>query len=168
MAGLFWTTWLVALLSTGLVAGFMLSHAVLLGRFLDWLLAEGGAGLFASTYPAFALAAGRPGLRLYYAVCGLQVVAAIAFLGGTLVTRRQRRLGMVAGAAGLLWPAVHYASGFAAVEAAVLRSTREVSPEIALRFLAWNGPVHLAHVAVLGIGLVALLAVPITTQTTRD
>ncbi len=137
----------------------MLSHAVLLGRFLHWLLAEGGgvrAGRGATRAPAVLRGRRPPG------------DARDRFLGGTLVTRRQRRLGRVAGAAGLLWPAVQYASGFAAVEAAVLRSTREVSPEIALRFLAWNGPVHLAHVVVLGIGLVALLAVPITTQTTRD
>ncbi|HXH83661.1 MAG TPA: hypothetical protein VNN07_12145 [Candidatus Tectomicrobia bacterium] len=46
-------------------------------------------------------------------------------------------------------------------------STTEVSRDLAARVVAWNGPVHLAHAAVLGCGLIALLAVPLR-ERTRD
>jgi hypothetical protein len=56
---------------------------------------------------------------------------------------------------------VHFASGFASVEAGVLRSRAPASPDLALAFVAWNGPVHLLHVGALLVALAALLAVPL-------
>ena len=35
---LFWPIWFLAALLTGLVAGFMLGHALIMAQFLDWLL----------------------------------------------------------------------------------------------------------------------------------
>ena len=37
-ARLYWPSWFFAALLTGLVAGFMLGHALILAQFLDWLL----------------------------------------------------------------------------------------------------------------------------------
>ena len=64
---LFWPVWLLAAVTTGLVAGFMLGHALILGRFLDWML-TGDPRLLATTYPAFARSAGSTGLTLFYAI----------------------------------------------------------------------------------------------------
>ena len=35
---LYWPSWFLAALLTGVVAGFMLGHALILARFVDWLL----------------------------------------------------------------------------------------------------------------------------------
>jgi hypothetical protein len=163
---LFWSCWLVASVTTGLVAGFMLGHALILGRFLDWLLVS-DPRLLASTYPAFASSAGRGGLTMFYAICGLQVIAALALLALALVARRHRLAAAVAALAAVLWPTVHYASGFGALEAMVLRTTTPVSPEVASRFLAWNAPVHAIHAVLLVAGLLALLAMRITAAPRR-
>jgi hypothetical protein len=87
---LFWPCWLLAAVTTGLVAGFMLSHALILGRFLDWVLVNDPRQL-AATYPAFAHSVGRGGLSAFYGICGLQVVAALALLALSLGARRHRR-----------------------------------------------------------------------------
>jgi hypothetical protein len=46
---------------TGVVAGFMLGHALILAQFLDWMLASGTPAL-SRAYPAFRGSAGRGGL----------------------------------------------------------------------------------------------------------
>lgn len=158
---MYWLTWMLATATTGIVAGFFLGHALLLGRFVDWMLMSGRAGVVATTYPIFRQSAGRIGFEVFYVVAALQIVAAIAFAAAAVVTRRRAVLGLIAAIAALAWPTAHYGSGFAATEASVLRSTAEATRETAAAFVAANGPVHLFHVAVLLAGLIALLLVPI-------
>jgi len=167
---LFWPCWLLASVTTGLVAGFMLGHALILGRLLDWMLA-GDPRLLAATYPTFARSAGSTGLTIFYAICGLQIVAVLILLGLASSARRHRLGAAVAASTAVLWPVVHYVSGFGAVEAITLRSVTPVSADVATRFLAWNAPVHMAHAALLLVGLVALLSMPVAAprrDSTRD
>jgi hypothetical protein len=49
--GLYWACWLLAALFTGLVAGLMLGHALILAPFLSWMLANGPPGALDHTYP---------------------------------------------------------------------------------------------------------------------
>lgn len=164
---LYWTCWLLAALLTGLMAGFMLGHALILGPFIDWLLSA-SPSVFSRTYPLFRSGAGRAGLGAYYGVAGLQVLAALAFLLVALARRRHRMAAAVAGAAGAGWVVLHYASGFGALEAAVVRSTVEVPGEVARRFLAWNAPIHYVHAAALMVALGALLSVPLAARRERE
>ena len=167
MQRLFWPCWLLASVTTGLVAGFMLGHALILGRFLDWMLAT-DARQFAAMYPTFARAAGARGLWVFYAICGIQVVAALALLALSVGARSHRLGAGIAASAGVLWIMVHYGSGFGAIEAVVLRSTTPVSSELAAGFRALNASVHLLHASILLVGLGALLAMPLVTGRSRD
>src|SRR5467141_3796540 len=135
----------------------MLGHALILARFIDWLLLSGTPPL-GQAYAAFRASAGRGGLDAYYAVAGLQVIGTSAFLIVSLVARRHRRAARVAGA---LWVAVHYASGFGALEARVARAGGEIPREVAGRFVHWNVPIHLFHAGTLAVALGALLSVPL-------
>jgi hypothetical protein len=157
---LFWPCWLLASVTAGLVAGFMLGHALILGRFLEWMLVNDPRQL-AATYPAFARSVGSGGLTVFYAICGLQVVAALALLALSLGARRHRLGAGVAAITAVLWPVVHYGSGFGAVEAVALRSVTPASSDVAASFQALNLPVHIAHAATLLVGLGALLAIPL-------
>jgi len=69
---------------------------------------------------------------------------------------------LVAGVAGVAWIAIHYASGFGALEAAALGSAGPISRDVAGRFAGWNVPIHVLHAAVLTVALGALLSVPLT------
>ena len=158
---LYWVSWFVAAWLTGVVAGFMLGHALILAPFLDWLLAHRGGELLNRSYAEFRAAAGRAGLDVYYAVAGLQVLASVVFATVALITRRQRGLAVLAGAAGVAWALIHYASGFGALEAAVVRTPTPVPAELVRQFIVWNRPIHLVHAAALGVSLGALLTVPL-------
>lgn len=161
MRRLYWACWAAAVAATGIVAGFMLGHALLLGRYFDWLLVSSRARVLADTYPVFARSAGRGWLAAYYAVAGLQVLAGVAFAVVSVSSRQRARTGVVIGIGAVLWPVVHYASGFGALEAQVLRSTVEVPPAVAESFVRWNGAVHGFHAATLAAVLGLLLSVPL-------
>lgn len=157
---LYWPSWFLAAVLTGIVAGFMLGHALILARFVDWLLLAGAPAL-SQAYPAFQATAGRTGLDAFYAVAGLQLVGTSAFLLVALIAGRHRTAALVAGVAGTLWIAVHYASGFGALEASVVRSAADVPREVVGRFVDWNTPIHVFHAATLTVALGALLTVPL-------
>ena len=158
---LYWPSWFLAALLTGFVSGFMLGHALILAQFLNWLLLSGVPAL-SEAYPTFRRSAGRAGLDAYYAVAGLQVIGTSAFLLVSLAARRHRTAALVAGVAGVAWIAIHYASGFGALEAAALGSAGPISRDVAGRFAGWNVPIHVVHAAVLTVALGALLSVPLT------
>jgi hypothetical protein len=165
-ARLYWPCWVFATILTGIVAGFMLGHALILARFLDWLLASGTPAL-GLQYPAFRATAGRGGLAAYYAVCGLQVIAVFGFFALAVLARRARGVAAVA-AVGGLWVVVHYASGFGALEAKVLKATGEVDRVTVSRFLGLNVPIHFVHAATLTTAFGALLSVPLSALRRKD
>lgn len=164
---LYWPCWIAATVLTALVAGLMLGHALLLGRFIEWLLASGSSEL-ARAYPGFRAGAGRAWLTAFYAVCGLQVISVVAFLAAALRARRRAGPAAVAAVAGALWLVVHYASGFGGLEARVLQSQEEPPPGVTARFVLLNTPIHLSHVATLVTALGALLAVPLAASRRKD
>jgi hypothetical protein len=142
------------------VAGFMLGHALVLAPFLDWMTAT--PGLLAQTYPVFRGSAGHVGLTMFYAVAAAEVLASWLFLAMAVITGRQRPAASVAALAGTGWIVLHYASGFAAIEAAVLR-TSTAPADLVRHFVVWNVPLHLVHAALLIVALGALLSVPLRT-----
>ena len=166
-ARLYWPGWAVATVLTGLVAGFMLGHALVLGRFVEWLLTA-GAPAHGLLYPAFRATSGRGGLTAFYAVCGLQVISVVAFLVLALASGRARGAAALAAAAGVLWLVAHSASGFGALERKVVMATGEVPVDVSESFLRLNIPIHLFHAATLTAALGALLAVPRSALRRKD
>ncbi len=160
-ARLYWPCWAAAAVLTGVVAGLMLGHALILARFVDGLATSPSREL-ALAYPAFRAGAGRLGLDVFYTVCGLEIVAVLAFFALALATGRRPAPAAVAAVAGTLWLVVHYASGFGALEARVLGATTGSPPEVA-RFVRLNAPIHLVHAAMLVTATGALLLVPCAT-----
>ena len=146
--GLYWACWLLAVLFTGLVAGLMLGHALILAPFLSWMLANGPPGTLGHTYPVFRATAGAVGLTVYYLLAGVQVAMALGFLVAAVAMRRHPAAAAVAGAASVCWVIVHYASGFGAVEAQLWRNPAAGTDGVA-RFLAWNTPIHFLHAGIL-------------------
>src|SRR5206468_11891231 len=68
-ARLYWPGWVAATALTGIVAGFMLGHALILARFVDWLLTAGTPAQGVE-YAAFRATVGRGGLPAFHAGCG--------------------------------------------------------------------------------------------------
>src|SRR5437879_6027336 len=85
---LYWPIWSWAALLTGIVAGFMLGHALILAPFLDWLLRSGIPAL-SQAYPGFRSSAGRSGLDAYYAVAATPDGLAHGKVPGRRLLRRR-------------------------------------------------------------------------------
>ena len=145
----------------------MLGHALILGRLLQWMLAT-DPNMLAATYATFTGSVGAVGLSIFYAVCAVQILAMVALLGLSFVARCHRVGVGVATVAAVLWPVVHFGSGFGSVEAVVLRSRGPVSAELIARFQALNTPVHLAHAVLLLVGLSVLLTLPLIRSTSAS
>src|SRR2546426_7779828 len=92
----------------------------------------------------------------------------LVFLGLALASGRARGAAALAAAAGALWVVAHYASGFGALEATVVRATSAVPPDIAASFLRLNVPIHFFHSATLVTALGALLTVPRSASRRKD
>jgi hypothetical protein len=145
----------------------MLGHALLLGRFIDWLLTSGRGAVLAATYPEFRAGAGSVGLTIFYVLAGMQVLAGLVFCAIAVVSRTTVLSGAIVALASVAWPVVHYGSGFGALEAQVLRQAVEAPPEVASAFVTLNVPVHVFHAAALVTALGALIAAPLTLPSTN-
>src|SRR2546425_6251676 len=117
---LYGPSWFLAALLTAIVAGFMLGHALILARFLDWLVHSATPAL-SQAYPAFRRSTGRSGLDAYDVLAGLQVAGTSAFLLVSLVARRHRVAALVAGVAGAALGVLHHAAGVRGLRAGAPR-----------------------------------------------
>lgn len=127
--------WYLAVLSTGVAAGAMTGHALLLGRFFTWVFATGRTEMFGLHYPAF-IAAKKP-QRLFDHLFTLALLAVTAH--AVLLWFADRISALSLAAAGLQWlfVAIFFGTGFAALEVELF-TTGTASPERAARFLALN------------------------------
>jgi len=54
---LYWIFWCSTTMLTGILAGFMISHSIMFGRFFTWFVESGNIDLLRSTYTVFRKAA---------------------------------------------------------------------------------------------------------------
>ncbi len=158
--------WGTTAVFTGVVAGFMVSYALVLGPYFDWLIDGGAAAAFAPadarSYARFR--AERDPVTPYLAVCFAQFGAALAFLVAAVRARRRGiRVWRAALGPALAMPflvALHTATGFAAAEQAVLSGAASAAPDGAAAratFRTWNGPLHAVDALLFAVPLVGLL-----------
>jgi hypothetical protein len=127
--------WFLAAISTGVAAGAMTGHALLLGRFFNWVFESDKTEMFRLSYPVF-VQARKP-----------QLFFDNLFTAALLVTTAYNVVLWLAGqicalpllAAGFQWLFVlaFLGTGFAALEGELL-AKGNISPERARRFLSLN------------------------------
>ena len=154
----YWVCWFLATLTTGVLAGFLVGHCLILGRFFSWMVASGRQPLLSETYAVFRE---EQGVQGYVALLVLQTLATILFLVAALVKRSGVGIATVAALASPLWYAVHFGSGFALVERTVVGSLQPVPPTIGSRFVSLNLPVHLFAAVLIVAALSLLLTLPL-------
>ncbi len=130
--------WFLALLLTGIAAGALAGHALLLGRFLAWFFQSGRIDLFRETYPPF-LQAKKPE-RFFDSLFTAALLATAAF--NTALFEAGRACFLALAALGLqgLFVAVFFGTGFGALERDLFTKA-DTAPEQVKRFLSLNTPV---------------------------
>jgi hypothetical protein len=133
-----WILWLIITLLTGILAGFLVSHSVMLGRYFTWLIESGNHRVFTDTFAVFREATHA---NIHY-----NLFLWASFLTGTVwtilcfVVKKDRIVALIAGLSSFWVGSVFFASGFAEAEAAV--ATGMASEAVRQFFVAWNIPMH--------------------------
>ena len=152
--------WLAATLVNGLVAGFMIGYALLLGRFLSWMMQFSKRAEVRSAYVMFRQTHGRPGVILVYVLGALQTLLGITFIVFSLTKGENMGIAVVAGLSGVLWQAVYLFSGFGSAEKRVIGDTLEPDEKSIQDFTRLNVPLHIIFAAISFIAFVLLLILP--------
>lgn len=130
--------WFLALLFTGIAAGAMTGHALLLGRFLAWCFRSARIEIVVDAYSAF-LRAAKPE-RFFDHLFTLGLLATAAFNAALFFAGRTYPLALVALGLQVLFAAFFLGSGFGTLERKLF-AKGDTNLENVERFLALNMPV---------------------------
>jgi hypothetical protein len=155
MQRLFWVSWCAATVLTGILAGFLTSHAIMFGRFQTWFIESGNVDLLHQTYTVFR-ATSSPHV-LYDAFFYLALVAGLVWTLFAFLLKRDRIIAVVAGLSTLWVSVVFFASGFGEAEDAVLTGMAdEATTQL---FVSLNVPLHTGFAVYYVVSLFLLLTV---------
>lgn len=151
---LYWIFWSITVSLTGILAGYMISHSIMLGRFFSWFVSSGNEDLLHQTYTVFRNATNAH--ILYDIPLYLCFVSGITFIVLAFLLKRDRILSVIAGLATYWVGSVFMVIDLDEVEDAVLMGTG--TPEISQYFLSINVPTH-ASFAVIYTACLAILLI---------
>jgi hypothetical protein len=161
---LYWAFWCVTAALNGILAGYMVSHSIMLGRFFNWYIESGNEELLRRTYSVFRASSNAN--RLYDVPLGLHFVAATVWVVLAFAVRRQRVIAAVAGLATYWVSAIFLATGLGTAEDAVLAGTAD--PILTQQYATLNLPVHTTFAVIYVVSLLLMLLVPLRDRTSVD
>jgi hypothetical protein len=130
--------WFATTLSTGLLAGFLASHSVMLGRFFTWLIESGNVHVLTDAFAAFRLSTGANVRYDAFFWAALLIGAFWALL--SFVVRKDRTVAVVGGLSSFWAGCVFFATGFSNAEKAVVTGVADEATR--QFFVSWNVPLH--------------------------
>ncbi len=150
---LYWSFWFLATISTGILAGFLTSHSIMLGRLFSWLL-ENDANSFFKDY--FSVFRQQTQANVYYNLfLWIGLAAGIGFAVVSFLKKRTRIVAMTAGLSTLWVSFAFFLSDFNNYETAV--STGVANTADIQHFLVWNLPLHTSFACFYTLAFVTLL-----------
>lgn len=157
----YWFFWFLITIATGMLAGFLTSHSIMLGRFFSWLLKNNHNEVFTDYFSVF-----REETRanVYYNL--FLYFGLISGIGFTIICFIKKRTRIVALIAGLstLWVSVGFFTwDFNQIEEAVSTGVADVATTE--KFLAWNLPMHTAFACLYVLSFIMLLIAGFSTRT---
>ena len=157
---LFWVFWCSTTILTGILAGFLVSHAIMLGRFFQWFIESGNENLLHQTYTVFR-AASNPHIA-YNIPLLLAFISGIVWTVFSFIARRDRIIAVTAGLSTVWVSAIFFGTNFAEAEEAVMTATAD--PSLTQLYTALNLPIHTLFAAMYIVSLFLLLLVPLKPQ----
>ena len=152
---LYWVFWCLTVVFTGILAGFMLSHSIMLGRFFSWFVSSGNEDLLRQTFSVF-----REATKAYiiydiplYLCLGCGTIFAVL----ALILKRDRIMSAVAGLSTFWTGSIFMLIDLDEVEDAVVSGI--ASPDVSQYFLSINVPTHAGFAVIYTICLALLLIV---------
>lgn len=130
--------WFATTILTGILAGFLTSHSVMLGRYFTWLIESGNYDVFTDTFSVFRQATHA---NVHYNLfLWVSLLVGILWTIVCFVVKKDRVVAVIAGLSSFWVGTVFFASGFSDAEAAV--SSGVASEQVREFFVSWNLPMH--------------------------
>ena len=145
--------WFAITILTGILAGFLSSHSVMLGRYFSWLIESGNNQVFTDTFSVFREATHANvhyNLFLWAALATGIIWTILCF-----IVKKSRVTALIAGLSSLWVGFVFFASGFSAAEEAVATGTADEA--VRQFFVSWNIPMHTSFAVFYTVSLFLLL-----------
>jgi len=121
---LYWILWCSTTIFTGILAGFMISHILQLGRFFTWLIESGNQDLLHQTFTIF-----RQTNRIqdmsYDSFLYLSLVSGIIWIVLAFILKKERVIAIIAGLSTLWTGLIFNISDIDEAEEAVLSGTAD-------------------------------------------
>ena len=160
LSKLFWVFWCSTTILTGILAGFLVSHSIMLGRFFQWFIESGNENLLHQTYTVFRVASNAHvvyNIPLYLAFVSGIIWTVLAF-----IVRRDRIIAVTAGLSTLWVGMIFFISDLHEAEEAVL--TGMADARLTQLYTSINLPVHTLFAAMYVVSLFLLLLVALKGQ----
>jgi hypothetical protein len=130
--------WFAITMLTGILAGFLISHSIMLGRYFTWLIESDNYQVFIDTFSVFR--------QITHAHVHYNLFLWASFLVGTIWTifcfiiKKNRIIALVAGLSSFWVGSVFFASGFSDAEEAVATGIADEATR--QFFVSWNISMH--------------------------
>ena len=155
LSKLYWVFWCSTTMLTGILAGFMVSHSIMLARFFNWFIESGNVDLLHQTYTVFRKASSPQNLYNVPLLVALASGAIWAVLA--LILKRERIIAIIAGLA-TLWVAIIFkVSDLDEAEEAVLSGIAD--DRLTQLYVLINVPIHSCFAVIYVVSLFLLLLV---------
>jgi len=135
--------WFAITMLTGILAGFLISHRVMLGRYFTWLIESGNYQVFTDTFSVFRQAT-RANVHYNFFLWASLAVGTIWTIS-SFVIKKNRIIALIAGLSSLWVGCVFFSSGFSEAEEAVAKGMADEA--VRQFFVSWNLPMHTAFAA---------------------
>lgn len=160
LSKLFWIFWCSTTMLTGVLAGFLLSHAIMLGRFFQWFMDSGNENLLHQTYTVFR-AASNPHIA-YNTPLYLAFISGIVWAVFAFIVKRDRIIAVTAGLSTVWVSVIFFCTNFGEAEEAVMTATADAT--LTQLYTTLNLPLHTLFAAMYVVSLFLLLLVPLKGQ----
>lgn len=159
---LFWGFWCATTILTGILAGYMVSHSLMLGRFFSWYVETGHMDLLRQTFAVFKTT-NHPDPNTYYMIpLYLAFASGIIWTALAFILKRDRIIALIAGLSTFWVGNLFFISHIDEAEEAVLSGAAD--DRMAQFFLSINVPIHALFALIYVVSLFLLLLVALRGQ----
>lgn len=154
---LYWGLWVATTILTGVLAGFLISHSIMFGRFFSWFIESGNLDLLHRTYTVFR--AKTSANNVYNIPFLLQLIVGISWVTVAFILKRARALSFLAGLSTVWVGILFIATGLGRAEDQVLSA--KADPATTQLFLSINVPLHSTFAVIYSVCFLLLLLIPL-------
>jgi hypothetical protein len=157
LSKMYWIFWCAATMLTGILAGFLISHSVMLGRYFTWMLESGNEDLLRQTFSVFRESVSPPPQIIYNIPLYLGLIFGVVYTVLSFLLKRDRIIAVTAGLSTFWVANIFFISNFNKAEAAVMSSTADA--EVMQFFENTNLPFHITFAVIYSVSFFLLLVV---------